>query len=272
MERINRYSPEAYFVIVKVGVDYPSIFEVSFGGDSPDSATTLFHELTHAASTICYLKSYNCSRYFLAPGEEKEVGFLIEDKGFIFSGDQPSLPEGKEAFEYLSNPTRVDKIYLQDNNQDLYGTVDEINAYTKSVRIMRAFRHADPESTTTDSSHVTLSRQIYLLTLQIKNIQENYSSTWDLLKKNKTFAFFLKRLLAVADSEIRFAEEEGLTNTFSVSSDFAGKLDENLQLIEQNRYLLDELFTATGVKDLEGLDLTPQELKQRGINLIVIKQ
>lgn len=253
MKKLKVYYPEGYHLVVKRTLGEPREFKDFFEGDNETSADFLVHEMTHGGTN-----SLTTSLY--------EIGYWIEDKAVSFKIDEWKLFPGKEVFERIKNPTYIDELYLKKNDQNLYITLDEVNAYIKSTRVSRTYNYQEGTFEVTDERYVTtstpstLARQLFILTLHLKHAKENYPATWDLLVKNKAFAFTLMRLTKMAEAEIEFSKDEGLVSP---------NLDENLAAYNGNEKILNEFLAASGVKKWEKGDLSHDELQKKGINLTI---
>lgn len=264
-DEIKNYYPEGYFLLVRaapaqaISMRYLFIPKPVLGPngiaipmDAADTAGTLIHELSHMAPDNIH-------------------NFWIEDKTVITDGiDLFSLPDGKEAIKFIVSPMSFDRTYLEESNQKISGTLDEINSYIKTVRVLRAYSRVGRLRDTTSDGFNSLSRQLYILTVQLKNIKENHPDVWQDILQNKGFAFVTMRLVAMAETEIKLPKRNRNPVYEKVDVDFSGSIKGNLELVDQNRYLLEELFTVSGVKGLD--EASYDNLIARGVNLKIIKQ
>lgn len=275
-ERLRVYYPEGYYVIVK-HTNSPSAndFQIWFKNDDIISADVSIHEMTHLEDISCandFITDSNNQATILEliRNNKTPACYFIEDKEVLFFSDKFKDFAGKDLVKYVGDLTEVDKIYLQTANQDVYTALDEVNAYIKSARVTRAYNYHD-EDKVAYSAPLVLSRQLYLLSLHFKNAKENYPGVWNLFVKNKDFAFVLNKIVKMAEAEIRFSEEEKVLVTESVP-DFAKTINENMELFNRNKPILDELFSSSGIADLASQDLSYQELKNKGMSFSLTKK
>ena len=256
MKFLKDYYPEGYYLVVNSVLktpekeqQFPNFYRRSMGEEN--RANILVHELSHISIIV------NASKYDI-------FGYLIEDK-FVNFNKLTNTPKGDELLKYISESTSLDDKYLKENKQDIYTTFDEIVAYTKSVRVTRAFAYKNKATIDEDSTQ-GLSRQLYFLSLHLKNIKENHPDRWGNLKKEKGFVYIMTRQISIAKTEIQVAKDEGVWG--STGTDFAGSIDKNLSWFNENQALFDELFTATGIGSMNNLqNITQQELIKLGIKI-----
>lgn len=247
MLRIKEIYPEGYFVIVHGLFDNQDIFiniYNNFKNNDEDVSVFLSHELTHVA-------------FF---GD----AFLIEDKKISIKDELNlvgMLPSGEVLLQYINEPTDFDLKYLSENKQNLLVSVDEVNAYTKSVRNSRNFK-GKSESGGTVSASSNLARQLYFITLHIKYIKKNQPSTYLAIQNNRGFAYIIMRLVKMAETELLMADSEGLFNQ---------KTRDNLALFNENRYILEQYFNDAGVNDFSDTEFDYQELRSKGIDFTIEK-
>lgn len=257
MKFIKDYYPEGYYLVVNSVLKTPKkdqMFQNFYMRSSSDEDRIDFvvHELSHYGR-IGNISSRNSS------------GYVLEDKK-ITTGRQVNMPQGDELPEYISESVSFDDKYLKENKHDIYATLDEVVAYTKSVRVHRAFAHYNKGMIDTDAPQ-GLSRQLYYLSLHLKNIKENHPDLWQTMKKEPGFVYIMSRIISMAKTEIQAARDEG-TSGFIGGTDFASSIDDNLSLFNENQALFDELFAATGVSAMGNLqDLTQQQLSKIGVNV-----
>ncbi|MEA3357371.1 MAG: hypothetical protein U9Q67_02955 [Patescibacteria group bacterium] len=227
--------PEGYFVILTQTLRRPEEFKDWYEllTPDPDAMETIIHEMTHTGGIYCGT-------------------FFIEDK-CITIPDRWDLSErlfsGVELLDYIDSQNFIDEAYLEGCKHNIIGTLDEVNAYIKSVRTDRANKNYNSDPS-------TLARQMYYITLHLRHAKEEEPETWNILVDNKGFAYTLMRLIAMAEAELETAEEEGFSGI---------NVTDNLNLYEENREYLDEFFVSAGVAELKDLDLTYIELQERGI-------
>lgn len=261
LEKLKQYYPEGYFLVTKHVLKTPAsqeMFSFFFIHRQPeiDTADFLVHELSHDANTALGLeRSFN------------EIGFWIEDK-WVSSTVPNALefPKGEETLAYIQDPTEIDIKYLQKNNQNIFTTLNELVSYTKSVRTQRAFNYY--EQTGIESVN-TLSRQLYLFHLQLKNIKEHHPKLWQPLTKNAGFGFVSARIIVIARAEIDAALAEKKWS--GLDGSFAGNAKDNLELIDKNSETFDELIRTSGIADLIHKNPTRRELEKIGVRIVPVK-
>jgi hypothetical protein len=188
----------------------------------------------------------------------------VEDKNIIIK-KQADMPKGDKLLKYIKSPVSLDNKYLRDSRQDILTTLDEIVSYTKSVRVARSLARVDKIIVEEDSTQ-SLSRQLYYLSLHLKNIKENHPNLWSIVMKEKAFTYLISRITSVAKTEIQAAKDDGVSGF--TSTNFASSIDDNLALFDENQALFDELYTATGINSLGNLQkLTQKELAKIGVKI-----
>jgi len=158
------------------------------------------------------------------------LGYVIEDKFITVNHLPDDLPGGDELLHYISELTSMDGTYLKDAKQDIYTTLDEIISYTKSLRVARAYAYYQKGFIDEDRGQA-LSRQLYFLSLHLKNIKENYPNLWQKMKKEKGFVYLMLREISIAKTEIQATRDESASGS-SGDADFASSVDKNLSLFE----------------------------------------
>lgn len=254
MKFLKDYYPEGYYLVVNQVLQtpeehqmFPNLFLHS--NDEESVIDFLVHELSH-------MGKFGSSEY-------SGSGYVIEDK--FITLNKLALPPGDELLKYISEPASLDQDYLNEYRQDIYTTLDEVNSYTKSVRVSRAYSRYKSGGID-ENAPQALSRQLYYLSLHLKNIKENHPDLWQALKQEQGFAYLLSRMISIAETEIKAAKEEGADS--SLSTDFALSIDRNLFLLQENQALFDELYTATGIDGKDNLqNFTQQELSEFGLNI-----
>lgn len=268
--KLKAHYPEGYFVIAKslilLSAEERYSFNLNFINNGSQTADTEVHEFSHSWSHMATGNYFVSGRNF---NFTTHSGHLIEDKMIIYKNYYP-LPLGNELVKYIPKLTSVDNTYLKDSKQDLYSTLDEINSYIKSTRVARVYNYYDNEDINNNSAAIVLSRQLFILSLQLKNLKEYYPEIWRAHAKNSSFAYVMMRLVEIANNELTAAKNEGLDSS-KVDESFALTIDKNLELVGQNQLLFDEIYTTSGVDKFKGKDLSEAELKSLGITIEKIK-
>lgn len=245
IKKVKDYYPEGYFVIVTETINDPDEFKTWYDltRGHPSRANTIVHEMTHGA-----LDKYT---------------YWIEDKGITIKNEYylyQKLFSGEVLLQYIDKPNRIDKIYLEENKQNITVTLDEVNAYIKSVRIQRAYSVHNEAETVSDPS--TLTRQLYILMLHLKHAKEKETAVWNIIVSNKGFAYTMMRVVKMAEAEIKLSRKD-----IDVDKDF----ESNIKVYNQNKGYLNEYLTASSVKELEDQELSYDELRAFGIDLTLTK-
>lgn len=269
--KLKEQYPEGYFVIAKSLTLLPEKDKYSFNffflNNDLTTANVEVHELSHSWGSITTGSYFASGRNF---NFSTNTGHLIEDKMVVYKNYTFPLPRGEEVLKYLPTPTSIDNKYLKDANQDLYSTLDEVNSYIKSLRVARTYNYYDNEDINSSSSAVVLSRQLYILSLQLKNLKENHPEIWKSHTKNPGFAYVMMRLIEIAKNELTVAKDEGLDYTKG-DENTTSTIEKNLELVNQNQPLFDEIYKANDIDKYQGKDLSGTELKSLGITVEVIK-
>jgi len=239
LSELKKDYPEGYFVIVKMNLKKEDEFKQWYNLTKkvgPINIGLIIHETTHMG------------------GMEESCTYFIEDKCIKIQNENilyDNLFPGKKLLKYIDEPTNIDITYLKDANQKLLITLDEVNAYIKSVRTDRAYgKHT--------TNPATLARQLYILTLHLKYAQNEDRQAWDALIANKGFAYTLMRLTVMAEAELDIVKQEGFSNV---------NVENNLEVYRENKKYLDNYLDLAEVANLKDKKLKYDELLQRGVDL-----
>lgn len=251
-KKLKENYPEGYFFlaehVLKTDIKKEA-FMIFFSGDNMESANFSLHELSHGG--IDYL----CN----LPGFAKKTCYWIENKAICIP-TIPKLPEGKEVLSLIEKKTDFDIKYLEKANQNIHATLEEIVAYTKSVRINRAYRCIDAMGFQSGAQPKNLSRQLYIFSLQLINIKNNHPQIWKDLANSKEFAYISNRFIQIAERELELYKEKALDAEKT-------EIEENLTLFHSNSIYLDELLRESKTWEIKDTDLDEKELKKLGILL-----
>jgi len=231
--------PEGYFVIIKSTLKYNDSLNIwplfiNLYSDNVQIDVAV-HELSHITLLL-------------------DSSYWIEDKSLTIPGYgelDSKLFDGLPLLKYIESPTSFDEKYLKESKQRFTLTLDEINSYTKSVKIARIQNEYN-------SNSENLARQLYILTLHLKHAKEVETDDWKLLTNNKSLAFTVMRLVTMAEVELENAKSSGIEGSGTAA---------NLKLFEENRHYFDEYLQASGVKDLNSENLTLSDLQKLGVDL-----
>ncbi len=254
MAFLKEYYPEGYYLVVqqvlKTTEEHPMFSNFFLRSmDENQRIDLLVHELSHIGD--------------MSHPEYSGAGYVIEDKFVVVP--EIEVPTGDELLKYITQSSPLDKTYLEESKQKIYITLDEINSYTKSIRVARAYIRYQVGALD-EGPAGALSRQLFFLSLHLKNIKENHPDIWQALAQEKGFVYVMSRLVSMAKTEIQAAVDEGVNE--STSTDYALSIDQNLALVEENQVFFDELYFATGMNSFDNLkNLTSQELTAIGIEI-----
>jgi len=243
LSELKKDYPEGYFVIAKMNLKKKDEFKQWYNlmdKITPPDIGVIIHETTHAG------------------GLEESCTYFVEDKCIKIQNENAlydKLFSGKKLLKYIDEPNDIDIKYLKEANQKLLTTLDEINAYIKSVRTDRVYKQdcTDP---------ATLARQLYILTLHLKYAQNEDGQAWNALIANKGFAYTLMRLVVMAEAELDICKEEGFSNS---------NVEDNLKVYRGNKKYLNNYLNITKVAELKDKKLTYNELLQRGVDFVLNK-
>lgn len=254
MKKLKNNYPEGYFVIAKhiLKTDIrKEPFYLFFTGDNRQSANVSIHEFSHAGIDTIMSDCFSRRCYW------------IEDK-FLCIPETSMLPEGKEVFAQMEKTNDFDKKYLQEANQNIFNTLEEIGSYTKSVRINRVFQCLDSSDIQSYSQPENLSRQLYLFSLQLKNIKENHPKLWVEFSKKKGFVFIANRVIEMAKREL---------DLYDVNASSAEKeiIKENLELFNNNSNYFSDLLKESKILEIKDSDLSENDIKELDILIKYIR-
>lgn len=247
--------PEGYYLVVNSVLktaEKDQLFPNMYLGsqDETDRIDLLVHELSHIGS--------------FAHLDNQGRGYIIEDK-YITRNMFLEMPKASELLKYINDKVLLDDKYLEEANQDIFTTLDEVISYTKSLRFARAYARYKKGSIDEGSMQAT-SRQLYYLSLQLKNIKENHPDDWQKLKNGKGFVYITARQVSVAKTEIQAAKDDGASS--SSGDNFAGTTDKNLSLFEENKTLFDEIYASVDLDSKGELkNLSQKEVAGLGIKV-----
>jgi len=257
MQFLKDYYPEGYYLVVDSVLNIP---------DKSQIFPNLYQQFHEAQSRIDMVVHEISHIGRFEKSIVNRLGYIIEDKFITVNHLPDDLPGGDELLQYISELTSMDGTYLKDAKQDIYTTLDEIISYTKSLRVARAYAYYQKGFIDEDRGQA-LSRQLYFLSLHLKNLKENHPNLWQRIKKEKGFIYVMLRETSIAKTEIQAARDESSSGS-SGDVDFASSVDKNLSLFNANQSLFDELSTATGLDTMGNLqNLTSAELSKLGIRI-----
>lgn len=176
LAELKKKYPEGYFILIKIGAREPQGFHAYYDENDPQSLNTAVHEFVHAANNECL---YENNRAGVCQKEKWEV-YLIGNQLVRFpynaSLEDQFLNESESIFAKIKSPTDFDRTYFsKDTGGPSYSILDEINAYTKSVRYAKALGSAQDIL----DDYANLLRQLYHL-----NIALGYAYTAKTMKKS----------------------------------------------------------------------------------------
>lgn len=288
--KIKKYSPEAYTIIVKHNLVLPELNDITLNqwwyGATTETAATMFHESLHSAEKPCFFNKTGCeisgtikyNKERLTPS--LSLPFDINDiRGSKWINDISiiyKLDDGKQFFSdevtYRPNNNtnfskRIDSIYFYGTSLNLDDLLGEINAYTRTSYISRELECGDMPFG--NSNHLSysdaLSRIMYLTTIYLDFSKNERPRTWDYLVENRELAYLLRYLMDTGEKEaLRTAKEYRNINTTMISYK-PNDILENIRLIHDSG-ILDIFYKESGIDSLDSHINDLHQLKQRGIN------
>lgn len=231
LEKLKTKYPEGYYVIVKVGTNHPKevneYYDTSIEQEG-SRVNLLIHELTHIAS-----ESENENEYVFQ-----------KDNLLITVPYHPEKLSQKGALrKYISKINDTDDTYLNDENGDIYVTLDELNAYTKSLRTQQAYINEDGQDQL-EFEYDTTIRQILHLAIGLDYAKNSNKSEWNELTNNKTFAYILYQFKK--EAEVELAKIELKENQEAISS-----INDTRSILKKYESVFDEFFNAANLNTSE---------------------
>ena len=206
----------------QIGMDTAaSLLMENFNSSYCSAITVILHELTHAGGAQQFrsffvedLKDYSFGKdyYYM-------IGNLL-----IFTEKEKMLFSKYELFQDIENPNYFDKLYLDPNititiegeevkvgDIDFTVILDELNAYTVSVKCAIATEEFIPPGNSI-SARYGLLKQMSYLELYLKKCNEKYPEDWKYITEHKGFAFVIMKLWHEAEKFESAVKEDSRFN------------------------------------------------------------
>lgn len=243
LNRLKNIYPEGYFVVIKAGGNHPSgvkeFYDTSIS-DEGSRINLLIHELTHFASETESADAYQ---------------FQKDNLALTARYNPDPLTQKGALRQYLETLTFSDETYLNDENGDIYGTLDELNAYTKSVRVQIAYEDIDPkENLYVD--YASLDRQILHLALGLYHAKNSNPDEWKELTSNKSFAYLVYNFKKDAETELARVNTES-----APSGEIKNEIQNTKEMLTKYESIFDDFFSESNIRQGE------RELSYTDINL-----
>jgi len=256
---LKKNFPKGYFVIAKSTIfflednkDFAIQSFNAFGADfTVLDMSTLVHEDIHALSFWPAVRIYGFSKKdfdktILNPnrGTINQI-YLISDFGVWLKKDR-ALFQRAEIYEDIENPDYFDNTYLVKEGSkeaDIFGILDEINAYTGTVQTAIALEDL-MEQGRSYSARYGLLKQMMHLELYLKRASEKHPKDWEYITKNTGLSFFIMKLWEQAARFENYTKDD---HRFNLNSQpVADFIYDPL-----NFSIMDKLFTESGVSELK---------------------
>ncbi len=294
--QVKDSSPESFYVIREFSKKQPEEFELGINNWTTklnnESAAILVHEFTHSAQYPCFLEKTSCKRYsdfevvpYVPYSSEKDInGFNYEDNNFSektaywISGKAYTVDfKESELFAFEDIPEKLPTLTpmdVRDNEEGAYASQDmslilgEINAYTKSSRIIREMNCSQITKRLDRYFYAqNLARQLLHLGQYIEYASKNYPTTYSYIIQNKAIAFMTLRLEALAREELGIVLTNASTKDKINHETSPEGIRFNLDLFDKKKAVMDKFYSDSGVIQLKDKLLSPEELKNNNINL-----
>lgn len=277
LEQLKELYKEGYYIVIKVGTKAPGQARLFYDTATEQNGSRmnfLVHELTHVGSIMCFARGQEISESenIVCEGSEedaKKYAFLTSTHIVISPYESELLFTNDELRQYIENLTDTDNTYLNAENGDLFGILDELNAYTKSIRLQRAYRDIDPPEQLF-FEYNALQRQIYYLSLYIKHARENDPEAWEYLTSKKEVAYIVNKILTEATIEITKIDVTSFTEN-SEFEDVNTELKASNDGITENKEKFEEFNKAAGITDEEKTySYTNEAVSEMGLEVIPV--
>jgi hypothetical protein len=205
LELLKKTFNEGYFVVVKIGSKKPEEVKTYYDPSITDRGSRmnlLIHELTHVASDICFMKDLTQERCELRFFDQKKYTFQKDNLYLTTNYDSEKLHTKQVLRQYLDDElTEIDETYLNKENGDIFGTLDEINAYTKSMRAQIAYKDIDSQEQLY-FEYLNLQRQLFHLALDLTYAKNESPNEWSYLTKDPGIAYIIYNFKKDAEKEL----------------------------------------------------------------------
>lgn len=200
LQQLKHVFPEGYFVVLNIGSAFPEEVNTYYNtslNNKGSRMNLLIHELSHIASGACEKDtSPNNSRC------TSNTYTFLKDYTQLVVPYQPDTLHTKEVLrESIDTLTGIDETYLNEKNGDVYGTLDELNAYTKSLRAQIAYTDID----SIDQLYFeynNLHRQLLHLALGLDYARKNNEEEWKYLTNNAGISYTIFNFKKDAEKEL----------------------------------------------------------------------
>ncbi|MHB1377778.1 MAG: hypothetical protein ACYCXB_10245 [Candidatus Humimicrobiaceae bacterium] len=180
----------------KLPSEIRELLTADFSTDYSEDLNTVIHELTHIGPMAFFDKL--AEKNFLG---KLGSAYYMTGNVIIFISKDKMLFSKTEILQDISNPSDFDFLYLDPsksgNNVDFINILDEINAYTVSVKCNIA-----AEELIGNTSHTTrygLLKQMSHFEIYLNRCYTKYPEDWKYITDNKGLAFLIMKLWTEAE-------------------------------------------------------------------------
>ncbi|MCL5984936.1 MAG: hypothetical protein M1371_00045 [Actinobacteria bacterium] len=256
---LKKNFPKGYFVIAKSTIffleddkDFAVQSLNAFGANfTPLDMSTWVHEDIHTLSFWPAVRIYgfgkkDFEKIIFNPnkGTINQI-YLITDFGVWLKRDG-ELFQRAEIYEDIENPEDFDRTYLDregSKEADIFGILDEINAYTHTTQTAIALEDL-VEHGTSNSTRYGLLKQMMHLEMYLKRANEKHPKVWEYITKNTGLSFFIMKLWEQA---ARFEDYIKDDYRFNLNSQPVADF-----LYDPPNYsIMDKLFTESGIVEFK---------------------
>ncbi|MBU1119491.1 hypothetical protein KKH43_06440 [Patescibacteria group bacterium] len=274
LEELKKRYPEGYYVVIKVGTSSPETVKQFYDQsiEEPGNRMNLLvHELTHMGSNMCFVSgAENTASCMLPIADLEKYAFFIAPNIMITPFHPDRLHTKDELQVYVKDfNTEFDNLYLQKEMGTIFGTLDELNSYTKSIRTELAYSDVDhPAYIYFEYSNVL--RTIYHLAQSLYHAKHHDPETWNYLTSNKSVAYAIYFIKSQAEGELAHVDTSKYTDP--IYADTTREIHDSKRRLDAIGGIFDEYFAASGLTDQEkSYDLTNEHLREIGIEVTSAK-
>lgn len=256
-EQLKDTFEEGYFVITKVGARAPQEINTYYDTSITDRGSRmnlLIHELTHVASDRCFVKNLRPAECELSFFDQQKYTFQKDQLFLTVNYDEEILHKKDALRQYIPETNEIDKTYLNAENGDIFGTLDELNAYTKSMRAQIAYQDIDSREQLI-FEYLNLNRQLFHLALDLHHAKNTSEDEWQFLTSDPGIGYIVFNFKKDAEKELSRVNINGEDSTDPIIQEIKNT---NILLAEYESIFdtfLEESVIKEGEKELSYTDI-----------------
>lgn len=258
-EQLKDTFAEGFFVITKVGIRTPKEINTYYDTSITDRGSRmnlLIHELTHIASDRCFVKNLSPAQCELSFFDQQKYTFQKDQLFLTVNYDEEKLHKKDVLRQYIPTLNEIDETYLNAENGDIFGTLDELNAYTKSMRTQIAYQDIDSREQLI-FEYLNLDRQLLHLALDLHHAKNTNEDEWNFLTSDPGIGYIVFNFKKDAEKELSRVNINGEDSTDSIIQE----IKQTNTLLAEYEPIFDTFLEESVIKEGE------KELSYTDINL-----